>query len=387
MSIRSLILKTLLNRSASIADLQEISPVSLPTLRKAIQELSDERWIRVIGQAEKSGGRPAMLFGLDDAHHLMIGVHLQLPGVRLIATDLAGNVLHVFEAFSQEVPQPDDVVSQVVTYVNEIQSFFPDRAVVGVGIASPGFTHPATGDIISIGRVSGWQNFPICQRLGTVLNLPVQIANDVDCMAFAEFQHTQTNLENNLLYIGFDEGVKVSMFLNGLLYKGSFGNAGLIVPDLLHLNHGLPREAYRKILTIDGLNQRFDERLASRPEAEKSQYNHILEETRARRRFQAILAGAADGLSVCVEITDTLNTVLATTTANLIYTIQPDKVVVGGMLSELPPPVYARLEAAIRSHLSSLFTNYLVIQQASLSSPDLAARGAIYHFLQVHFEA
>ncbi len=65
--------------------------------------------------------------------------------------------------------------------------------------------------------------------------MPVQIANDIDCMAFAEIQHTGKSLVDNLVYVGFDEGVKASMFLNGELYKGSLGNAGLIVNRLLNV--------------------------------------------------------------------------------------------------------------------------------------------------------
>ncbi|MEZ4555504.1 MAG: hypothetical protein R2854_03470 [Caldilineaceae bacterium] len=64
----------------SLADLQQATQVSLPTLRRAVQDLTDARWIRVVGQAEANGGRPAMLFGADTTRFLLVGVHLQLPG-------------------------------------------------------------------------------------------------------------------------------------------------------------------------------------------------------------------------------------------------------------------------------------------------------------------
>ncbi|MBK8019915.1 MAG: winged helix-turn-helix transcriptional regulator [Chloroflexi bacterium] len=73
------ILKILRTRPMSLADLQQATQVSLPTLRKAVQDLVDAQWIRIVGQAGANGGRPPNMFGLDDSHYVLIGVHLQLP--------------------------------------------------------------------------------------------------------------------------------------------------------------------------------------------------------------------------------------------------------------------------------------------------------------------
>jgi len=387
MSLHSQILNTLLIQPASIADLRENTQVSLPTLRKAIQELTEESWLQVVGQAETNGGRPAMLYGLDDSYYLVLGVHFQLPGLRLIAANLAGDVVHMKEFFAGTIPRPDQAVTAITDYYSTIQNLFPTRQVSGIGIATPGFTHPTTGDIISIGRVRGWQNVPIRQRLTEALKIPVLIANDVDCMAFAEFQHTGTALEQNLIYLGFDESVKASMFLNGQLYKGSFGNAGLIAPELLHLTGLATSLDYQKLLTIDGINQLFVDHVSNLPPAEQTTYAHIQASVNARERLNLILDGAVDGLLVCQDIVDALNAVLAAATANLIYTIQPDKVVLGGWLGTMPIQLHTTLENTIREHLSPLFANASVIQPANFSSPNLATLGAVYHFLQTHFSS
>ncbi|MEZ4635553.1 MAG: hypothetical protein R2856_11405 [Caldilineaceae bacterium] len=85
-----------------------------------------------------------------------------------------------------------------------------------------------------------------------MLDLPVQIANDVDCMAFAEFQHTSEPLEKNLAYVGYDEAVKVSLFLRGELYKGSLGNAGLIGSHLINAGDQLDSANVHRSLTVVG---------------------------------------------------------------------------------------------------------------------------------------
>ena len=61
----------------------------------------DARWMGIVGQAEARGGRPAMLLGPDPSRFLVVGVHLQLPGMRLIISDLAGEVLHEEKLFDR----------------------------------------------------------------------------------------------------------------------------------------------------------------------------------------------------------------------------------------------------------------------------------------------
>ena len=382
MSLHSTILNQLRSMPLSLADLQLVVDVSLPTLRKAIQELTQSRWIRIVGQAETNGGRPAKLFGLDDSYYLNIGVHLQLPGMHLAVTDLTGQILDTTDVFEGVIPRPDQVVQRITDYIQDIRRQFDQRQIVGVGIALPGFTDPNSGDIINIGRVPGWTNFPICSHLSALVDLPVTIANDVDCMALAEFQYSRITLDKNMIYVGFDEGVKASMFMNGVLYKGTFGNAGLIVTDLLNLDSRFSHDDYRQIQSISGVSRLFAERTDALNPAALQPYTRITEAESARQRFRLILEGAADSLPICEELVICLNKVLVAAIANIVMIIQPDTLILGGALSVMPGTLLTRLETDIRQHLPTLFTNRLIVQQAKLSSCHSATTGAVIHFLQ-----
>lgn len=378
MSIYTNILNNIIAVPLSLADLQLMTEVSLPTLRKAVQELSDAQWVRVVGQSEPKGGRPAMLFGLDESVYAIVGVHLQLPGMRLITADLQGNVIDAQEAFSHDVPKPNETLDQIITYINALQQRFPQRQILGVGIASPGFTDPQTGDILSIGRVEGWQNFPMCHALKTMLDLPVHIANDIDCMAFAEFQHTGTVLDKNLCYVGFDEGVKVSMFLDGKLYKGAFGNVGLIATRLQE-HHPIG-----DVLTIHGVSKIFADKVNALDPSAQAVYEPILSIRDSRHRMQHILEWGVSGDEICGDVTQMMIRSLVRSIVMTTYLIQPDVLVLGGVLSSAPEVLYRQIETAIYEALPALFANHLVIRQATLSSPNRAALGASHHFLKTY---
>lgn len=381
MSLFPLIIKSLQNSSMSLADLQQVTQVSLPTLRKATQELTDGRWIKVVGHSETNGGRPAMLFGLDDSFYAILGVHVQLPGMRMILADLNGGILDEVEYFQGDNPGPAEVVQAIVEYTEYITRQFPDRTLLGVGLAAPGFTDPETGDIISIERVPGWQRYPILQRVRASLGVPASIANDVDCMAFGEFQQAGKSFASNLAYIGFDEGIKVSLFLNGDLYKGSFGNSGLVVRRFLRVPDAeITAEEQDRLLSISGIVKLFEEEVSALSNGEKAAYEQILGAS-YRFRLRAIFAGSADNLPVCQNITERLNVVLAAAVANILYFVQPDTVVIGGALSDMPDTVFNNLSHVIRQHLPTLFANHVQIDQATMAASDSASLGAVYHFL------
>lgn len=384
MGLQQEIVKLVLNAPMALADLQAATGVSLPTLRKAVQALIDARWIKVVGQGEANGGRPAMLFGVNDSHFAILGVHLQLPGIHLTLCDLAGKLLDDAKQFEGTVPTPDECVQAITEYAARFKKNFPKRKLIGIGVASPGFIDLATGDIISIGRVPSWVNVPLCRRLHAALNLPAYIANDVDCLAFAELQYTQQTRATNLAYIGFDQAIKVSLFLNGELYKGTFGNAGLIAPALLRVDDLPNPEETPRLLTISGVSQLFEERVRALDANAQRPYAALMASASPRERVRKILECARPDMPICYALVQDQIRALAVVAANMILMIQPEVVLIGGLLSLLPQDLFADLETAIRRHLSALISHNTLIRQGKLALQSSGAIGATHHFLQTY---
>ena len=382
MSLHSSIIRHLLKTPMSLADLQIATQVSLPTLNRAVRALSEAKWISVVGQAEANGGRPAMLYGIDDSYFLIIGVHLQLPGLRLITTNLNGHIVDEADHFQGVIPTPNQSVAVVTDYISHIRTILPERCILGIGVATPGFIDLNAGDIISIGRVPSWLNFPICRQLQAVADVPVQIANDIDCMAIAEFQLIGEALDKNLAYVGFDEGVKVSLFLKGELYKGSLGNTGLIASHLLPICDQLDPQDVNSMLTIVGFNDIFENRIAVLNEEDRARYAHITSAPDQRKRIRLIFNEANEEMPVCNQIVHDLTWVLSVAIANVLHFVQPDVVVMGGLINFMPKNLFAELENAIRNQLPPLISNNTIFQQGKLISKNGAALGANYHFLR-----
>ena len=382
MYLRQAILKQLLKTPMSLSDIQKVTKASMPTVRRAVQTLTDSKWIGVSGHAEANGGRPAMLFDIDNSYYMVFGLHLQLPGLSLIATDLSGNILKRIGLSRGLIPDPNQVIRDVAESISEIKKMFPNRQALGLGIAAPGFIDLTSGDIIAIGRAPNWENFPICKHLSEATGLPVDIANDVDCMAIVEFADEEEPIEKNLSYVAFCEGIKASLMLKGELYKGTLGNVGLISPNLLNICNPYNQEEMERIVTSLGFSEVFRERVQRLTPDDQKLYESITHLENHKEQFSLIAEQALDDKNLCFSMITELFRFLSVATANLILIIQPDEIVFGGLLSSMPNELFLDLEKAVRKNIPSLINNNLIIKKGVAGSRDVAAIGATHHFLR-----
>lgn len=98
-----------------------------------------------------------------------------------------------------------------------------------------------------------------------------------------------------------------------------------------------------------------------------------------RERVQQLLTRA--DLPLCRALAEDQIKVLAVTLATATLLVQPDVIVIGGLLSALPDDLFVTLEAGVRSYLPELVSHNTVIQQGKHGGESSGALGATHHFL------
>jgi predicted NBD/HSP70 family sugar kinase len=134
------------------------------------------------------------------------------------------------------------------------------------------------------------------------------------------------------------------------------------------------------------MNRCFEDRLALLDGAAQARYANIIASTSPRERVSLILAGAHADLPICQALVQEQIRILAVAVATVVLMIQPDILVIGGLLSLLPQGLFTALEVEIRGYLPELISNNTITQQGRLASQSSAAIGANHHFMQVFLD-
>ena len=380
------LLRELQQHPMTLSELQQAINLSRPTVHRSLKELQAVELVTEAGRRESTGGRRATLYSLNGKAKLVVGVHLQLPGMHLVLTNLTGAVICHHYVSGDYDAQANRAVQEIVHFVQHVTERYGIERLIGIGIASPGYLDKS-GAILSIGRDPSWQNVLLAARLQQELGLPALVENDVNCMAQAEMVLDHDTAEQDFLYLGFTEGVKATLVLNGEFYGGPYGNAGSIGHSTVDLNGPICQCGNRGCLetraSVRSLHAAFEDRLASLS-APSDQLVEIGAISDRIERFHAIMAAAEAGEPICREIVTDALFYLAIAIANLVNIFQVRLFLVGGELSRLPRALRRYLDDTVRNRLVPLLNQNLIIRYTQDSREHNAAVGAAIRFIDHH---
>jgi len=210
--------------------------LSRPTIDKAIEKLLSCGLAKRDGCGPSAGGRRAVFYALNMQAGSIIGCDLELPELNLVISGLDG-----IPITARSITLSDDCIADprrtfglmnvnAVEMIEELESG-ADK-LIGLGLGVPAFLGENT---ISISGQSlpQWARVPAQSILEQLLNIPVSVENDVNCMAMTE--HYEANHGDKVMgYIALRKGLKgsirmgASILLDGKVFHGGNGNAALL---------------------------------------------------------------------------------------------------------------------------------------------------------------
>jgi predicted NBD/HSP70 family sugar kinase len=258
--------------------------------------------------------------------------------------------------------EPDVVVGLIERAIGGLaaaEGTKPDR-VWGAGVVMPMLFEE--GRPVPFGPTSmpAWQDYPIVERLGSVLAMPVIVENDATAAAVGEHLYGVGRRLRDFFYIYIGVGVGGGMILSGHPYRGSAGRAG-------ELGH---------IVVVPG----------GRPCSCGNR--GCLERYASLSAAQAVLAGAPEG-AVAVEVAelaasehrlgawmDDAAAHLATACMMISNVLDPQAIVVGGIV---PEPLLVGLLARLQDVFAASKRPAILSAEVNLETPALG--GAALPFL------
>lgn len=337
----------LLKRGAaySRADLARELKLTRATIGRAIQELIDAGLVaETVDRPEVARpGRPGSGVCLNPAGAYSIGIDISSISLTGVLVDLNMRVVQRIK-----VPIGPDV--EDIAGVVERIAQFPARLLAASGVAA----HRVQGVCVSVpglvdrgGRVVvapflRWHDVPLRQLLGARRDLPWPVTVCNDAVAFAHAERAVANEKDaqNMLLLLLTEGLGGAIVQRGQILEGAHGYAG----ELGHMVMGASPKA---------IPTHTFELLAG-----YERFRRFLPDDRSFEDGLSWLAANRDGpASAALDAAfDEWADVLAAGMLNLVYLMDPEKIVLGGPLSVLFPRVEAKVKRLLAEHLLHGFT-------------------------------
>lgn len=276
-------------------------------------------------------GRPEVPLRLSPQAGLFVGVRLEPATIRLLATELDGRIIERLQvAGCREVGSAilrlEQAVAELLTRCQRSMA-----EVRGIGVGVPGLMDKG-GNLVLAPNL-GWRNEPILQLLRERLAAPVYVDNDTKAAALAEKLFGLARDADDFLVIAGHSGIGGALFLNGALYRGASGVAGEI--GHLEVVAGGRRCGCGKRGCLEAYT------------SENAILTRLAEEGRVLPDLASVAAAAAQDDAAVRRVLDEAGDYLGVAVANLINTLNPALVILGGNLAWVAQYLMPRIEQAM----------------------------------------
>ncbi len=266
------------------------------------------------------------------------GIDLGGTSIKAALATGTGEILVSRSAPTDSHRGPQAVIETIEDLVSEMLAATPDVRLLGCGVGVPGLVDVITGTTKFLPNMpTQWRDIPLAQLLGERLGCPLKVLNDVRTATLGElrFGHGKRNPRMSLAFFAIGTGIGGGIAIDGQLRLGPLGAAG----ELGHLT-----------MISDGPgcgcgNRGCLEALASGPAIAAEGVRLLrmglapalfeLTEGHSDRVTTVEMRAAADRDQSVRDAIVRAATWIGIAAANVVATIHPDLVVLGGGVAEM----------------------------------------------------
>ncbi|MFC4950714.1 ROK family transcriptional regulator [Pseudonocardia sp. GCM10023141] len=174
-----------------------------------------------------SRGRPSRALQLNHGAGLMIGVDIGEERTRIAVTDLDTAILADRVERLAVGDGPDVLLDRITATVRDMidQADLGHKPIAGFGLGLPAPVDYDAGCVRGWSIMSGWDGFDIRAHLAAVWPVPILIDNDVNLLTLAEHRRFWPG-QRHLFYVKAGTGVGSGMIIGGDINRGAQGAAG-----------------------------------------------------------------------------------------------------------------------------------------------------------------
>ncbi len=341
-----------INRSAVLETIRREGPIarttiasslniSLPTVMRIVDTLTDEGFVRAQGATEWCGGRRRPLLEFNADGNVVLGVDMGGTQLYGAISEIGGRILGeaVMERDGASGEECYDLLTKLIDDLLA-RPALKGRRVRGIGVGAPGITRHREG-IVKWAYALNWSEFPLKTRLNERYKLPITVDNDVNLGALGELWFGVGQNAQNMILITIGAGIGAGIIIDGTLYRGSneaSGEIGHMIPGRQFLG-----KSYVDFGVLESVASATG--IIKRARAIKTEAGTLSSE--------GVFEAAGKGQRWALDLVDETVDYLTIAIANLSVSFDPELIVLGGALTPyggmLAQAISKRLQGTIPS--------------------------------------
>jgi predicted NBD/HSP70 family sugar kinase len=348
------------------AQLTQRLGVSRSTIGSLVADLLQ---LGLVEEAVPSGGagvgRPSHVVTPRDDGPFVVAVDVDVTHVTIAAVGIGGSVR------SREVvptgppaATPRAVAELAVDAVERMRlAGYPGAVLAGIGVSVPGTVDRRSGRV-GVAPNLGWRDEAFGSVLADLLppGVPITLGNDADLAVLAEYRRGSARDCEDVVFLMGRIGVGAGIIVGGQTLRGRDGHAGEIGHNIVDVS-GPPCHCGKNGCTETYIGDGALLALAGRRLAPSDE------------AMRALFADARAGDSAAMAAVRAVADPLGRAIANLVNTLNPERVILGGSLSELLDLARAEIEASLEHYALEGPTRTMQLVQPGLCG-DSALLGA-----------
>ncbi|MEJ3655179.1 ROK family protein [Actinomycetes bacterium KLBMP 9759] len=196
------------------------------TIKAVVDGLADAGVVTEAVPVQRTGaGRPSLMVLPEPEAAVVLAVDVWVEQVAMAMVGIGGQVLG---RHSWNLHHRTRTPGEVITHVAESAQLLADELAVtaqGAAVSVPGVVRRDDGFVHEAPNL-GWRDIALGARLGSVLKIPVQVANDAELGALAEHVRGVARASTDLVYVSADRGVGGGVISEGRPLRGARGYVG-----------------------------------------------------------------------------------------------------------------------------------------------------------------
>jgi N-acetylglucosamine repressor len=305
----------------SRAEVARLTGLTRTTVSDVVTALLEDGVVREVGRGPSSGGKAPILLEVNDDARQVVGLDLGEERFSGSLVNLRGEI-HRSVELAVDGRDGDAALGLVFDLLDRLLTG-STAPLLGIGIGTPGLVDSRTGTIRRAVNLD-WRDLPLGSIVGERYGVPVNVANDSQAAALAEYTYAGGDRVPNLIAIRVGRGVGAGLILRGSLFQGDGSGAGEIGHVVVDPGGELCRCGRIGCLeTVAGM--RAIEARAGRSTGE-------------RHTLPGVVAAVRAGEPWAVSIADGAGAALGRAIAGLIGALDVQRIILLGPVTDLGEP-------------------------------------------------